>query len=665
MLLRPLRREALVLMSAADKSMRDVKNLFSHCMDPPPDPVVEGALHHLEQILAIESVGPGRWQATPLGRLLASMPVSLDAAVMVVRGAQQPFGDGDPNRFARRYLPASLVGEGGTVSESSRWLANLAAYEFWQRCWCDRFRTAAITATSNNGVPATSELEHLCAFLPKATALNAPATSSTYSATAHSPAAEADVGAQREAERNWCEAHNLILPALSGILDSVAALIAALHHHRPTFLSSQPNLPEYFERHVVPHRCRIVSDGPDGTDVLSRSYGTGSSSRNSSTASVSHTTKGSPAARNCSSILQCAHSRGGSLTSNLQTLLRPLLRNQPPPKRGGAKTCSFFARGSCIRGTSCRFLHIKPEVDTRTLRAQSVAAGKVDVQFEPDSKSPHAVLATLLATYIRQGQKDMVGGELVAIILTAPTAPLIIPASIPMSQSPALPYPLKVLFVGDGDLSFSASVSASLPRGSVLATTMLTRESLIDIHPGARAQLNKIRQRGSEVAFGINATTLESTTGQLPWSRICTVVWNFPHNGVEEDQAGDSRLMRDFFSSVSRLAVQLQWVRLPGDEAGAGRGAAQREMNVHITLCNDQYGRWGVDQLARESFWFMYQSQTFTPAHYPGYTPRRCPAEAVKRAEAGVPSVAMGEDEGFVPSKGITYSFRLALPQAA
>jgi hypothetical protein len=46
-------------------------------------------------------------------------------------------------------------------------------------------------------------------------------------------------------------------------------------------------------------------------------------------------------------------------------------------------------------------------------------------------------------------------------------------------------------------------------------------------------------------------------------------------------------------------------------------------LQLHILLCLDQYGRWGMDGLARASFLFLQQSRPLQLADWPGYTPRR------------------------------------------
>jgi hypothetical protein len=67
---------------------------------------------------------------------------------------------------------------------------------------------------------------------------------------------------------------------------------------------------------------------------------------------------------------------------------------------------------------------------------------------------------------------------------------------------------------------------------------------------------------------------------------------------------------------------------------------------VHIALCNDQYGRWGVEQLARSCFLFLQASKPLDLRSWPGYTPKR------------------GQlDNAFPAERLVVYTFALQLPQ--
>lgn len=68
-------------------------------------------------------------------------------------------------------------------------------------------------------------------------------------------------------------------------------------------------------------------------------------------------------------------------------------------------------------------------------------------------------------------------------------------------------------------------------------------------------------------------------------------------------------------------------------------------LQVHVALCLDQYGRWGVDQIARDNFLFLMRSKPFNVSDWRGYVPRR-----------GL------LDGGFPVDRAVVYSFGLRLP---
>jgi len=66
-----------------------------------------------------------------------------------------------------------------------------------------------------------------------------------------------------------------------------------------------------------------------------------------------------------------------------------------------------------------------------------------------------------------------------------------------------------------------------------------------------------------------------------------------------------------------------------------------------VALCNDQYSRWGLEQLARSSFLFLEASRPLNLRSWPGYTPKR------------------GQLDGSFPADRLmVYSFALHLPHA-
>ncbi|KAK3259112.1 hypothetical protein CYMTET_31878, partial [Cymbomonas tetramitiformis] len=192
-----LRKQALMLLCSESPLMCSPDHIMSRCMDPPSPEVIEDAVTYLVEIEACTtSNGVGEAAAcrssgqrsarragsttrssppakpTMYGKMLASMPVSLEAAELVAQGGgagilhesvvlaammAQPlpvrrmFADQAQTwDLVRSYLGGSTGGVAagsGPPAKSTEavvLMANLAAYEFWQKTFNDRVRLQAI-----------------------------------------------------------------------------------------------------------------------------------------------------------------------------------------------------------------------------------------------------------------------------------------------------------------------------------------------------------------------------------------------------------------------------------------------------------------------------------------------------------------------------------------
>lgn len=107
----------------------------------------------------------------------------------------------------------------------------------------------------------------------------------------------------------------------------------------------------------------------------------------------------------------------------------------------------------------------------------------------------------------------------------------------------------------------------------------------------------------------------------VPWwagADGLAVVWQFPFTGVEEDQEGNRDLLAAAFASLAAA-----WLA-----AGVWRGAT-----LFLTLCNDQFSRWGVQRAARDAFFFLHSSAAFDLHGFSGYAPMRNSAAATDREQ--------------------------------
>ena len=144
-----------------------------------------------------------------------------------------------------------------------------------------------------------------------------------------------------------------------------------------------------------------------------------------------------------------------------------------------------------------------------------------------------------------------------------------------------MPAPIRVLTVGDGDLSYSLALQRAFGNAIQLTATVLpTEDELAATYTMAAANAAELRSRGATVLYGIDATALAPSLGPLE-----AVVFNHPHLGLADlqTQAAHARrhnvLVAHFLKSARTLLV-------PG-----GR--------VHLTLCGTQPKVWRAEEHAR------------------------------------------------------------------
>jgi len=112
-------------------------------------------------------------------------------------------------------------------------------------------------------------------------------------------------------------------------------------------------------------------------------------------------------------------------------------------------------------------------------------------------------------------------------------------ASAPSAPRPTIPFRStdKILLIGEGNFSFARALIqdapnelAFLPPQNITATAYDSEEACFEKYLGARGIVEDLKERGVEVLFGVDATSLERI-GALKGRRWDRVVWNFPHAG--------------------------------------------------------------------------------------------------------------------------------------
>lgn len=95
----------------------------------------------------------------------------------------------------------------------------------------------------------------------------------------------------------------------------------------------------------------------------------------------------------------------------------------------------------------------------------------------------------------------------------------------------------RILLVGEGDFSFTRALlthptllNVILPK-NVTASAYDSEEECFSKYSGAKGIVQDLRERGTEILFGVDATALEKCKilRKRKWDRI---VWNFPHAGA-------------------------------------------------------------------------------------------------------------------------------------
>ncbi|XP_024533691.1 zinc finger CCCH domain-containing protein 4 [Selaginella moellendorffii] len=147
-----LRKQVLSLFCAEARALNDALAFFDKCMNPPHPDTVYDALESLEALNALQRDAGGKKLPTPYGRILASLPLSLEASMLVMEGCERgylnecaviasvldttpspiilPFGASATAHYSFQYFQESQ--NGIRQSRQAALLGNLCAFEFWQ-----------------------------------------------------------------------------------------------------------------------------------------------------------------------------------------------------------------------------------------------------------------------------------------------------------------------------------------------------------------------------------------------------------------------------------------------------------------------------------------------------------------------------------------------------
>ena len=129
---------------------------------------------------------------------------------------------------------------------------------------------------------------------------------------------------------------------------------------------------------------------------------------------------------------------------------------------------------------------------------------------------------------------------------------------------------MRVLTVGDGDLSFSLAVarivlgsdacgSVRSGGGGFVATSYESRECLIRVYPGVQDILEELDRLGATICFEVDGTNLAGTLpqdvlrGQNCRPKFDRIAWNFPCSAISSGRDGQNDAMEYNKSLIRRF----------------------------------------------------------------------------------------------------------------
>ncbi|OBS83079.1 hypothetical protein A6R68_22917, partial [Neotoma lepida] len=129
--------------------------------------------------------------------------------------------------------------------------------------------------------------------------------------------------------------------------------------------------------------------------------------------------------------------------------------------------------------------------------------------------------------------------------------------------------PRRLLLVGEGNFSFTASLSDTLATGVSITATCLQHPADLEEDPVTQENLLRLRERGIEVRFGVDCTQLAHAL-QAHDRDFDRIYFNFPHCGRKAGVAKNRELLAKFFLSCADVLA--------------------KEGEIHVALCRGQGG---------------------------------------------------------------------------
>ncbi|XVF76978.1 hypothetical protein PTKIN_Ptkin14bG0003100 [Pterospermum kingtungense] len=168
----------------------------------------------------------------------------------------------------------------------------------------------------------------------------------------------------------------------------------------------------------------------------------------------------------------------------------------------------------------------------------------------------------------------------------------------------------KMLLVGEGDFSFSASLAIAFGSATnMVATSLDSREMLLEKYTGALANLKKLEELGCTIVHEVDATTM-SQHAFLKLDSFDRIVFNFPHAGF-------------FYKEHETPQIDLHKKLVKGFLWNAYEMLTENG-EVHIThKTAHPFSMWNIEKLAEEVGLGLRNKVPFSKEEYPGYCSKR------------------------------------------
>ncbi|KAL7130732.1 hypothetical protein ABFS83_13G153500 [Erythranthe nasuta] len=167
----------------------------------------------------------------------------------------------------------------------------------------------------------------------------------------------------------------------------------------------------------------------------------------------------------------------------------------------------------------------------------------------------------------------------------------------------------RILMVGDGDFSFSASLAVAFGRASnMTATSLDSLDFLMKNYWKAKLNIEELRSRGCTVIHGVDVTKMANhySLGHLKFDRI---VYNFPYAGLFKDLSRESQLQRHRTLASLFLKNAKEMINEDGE--------------IHISHKTNGFHReWKLVSIASLHGLRLTESVDFHLGDYPGYNPK-------------------------------------------